>query len=133
MRAHAGLAHRSEGRDRGQSTVELALVMPLVVLLLLLVVQVGVLVHDQLLVTAAAREAVRAAAVSPHDDDARHAAATVGRLDPGRLRVEILREGGEGSLVRVRVSYVAPTAVPMVGLLVGDQDLAAVSVMRAET
>ena len=51
------------GADRGQSTVEFALVLPLVVMVLLLVVQVGLVVRDQVLVVHAAREAARAAAV----------------------------------------------------------------------
>ena len=49
--------------ERGQATVEAALVLPLVALLLLAVVQIGLLVRTELLVTHAAREAVRAAAV----------------------------------------------------------------------
>jgi Flp pilus assembly protein TadG len=119
--------------DRGQATVEVALMVPLVALLALGVVQVGVLVHDQLLVTAAAREAVRAAAVSADDADARRAAGTVGHLDPARLRVEVSRESGEGGLVQVRVSYAAATAVPLAGALLPDVTLSAPAVMRAET
>ena len=51
----------------GQSTVEFALVLPLVVLLVLFVVQGGLIVRDQLLVSHAAREAARAAAVTDED------------------------------------------------------------------
>jgi Flp pilus assembly protein TadG len=122
------------GRDaRGQATVEVALVLPLVVLLALAVIQVGVLVHDQLLVTAAAREAVRAAAVSPVDTDARRAAGLVGRLVPDRLAVEVTREPGDGGLVRVRVTYRAETDVPVVGALLRDVTLTASAVMKGET
>ncbi|HWI04001.1 MAG TPA: TadE/TadG family type IV pilus assembly protein [Acidimicrobiales bacterium] len=45
--------------DEGQASVELALVLPLVMMLLLAVVQLGLLVRDQILVVHAAREAVR--------------------------------------------------------------------------
>ncbi|MEY2448174.1 MAG: TadE-like protein [Acidimicrobiaceae bacterium] len=45
----------SRRRERGQATVEAALVLPLVVLLLLAVVQVGLLVRAEVLVTHAAR------------------------------------------------------------------------------
>ena len=55
------------GRDRGQSTVEVALLLPFVALLLLAVVQVGLVARDQVLVVHAAREAARAAAVDPAD------------------------------------------------------------------
>ena len=58
------MTHRPRG-DRGQAMVETALVLPLVVLFLLAVVQVGLVVRAQVLVTHAAREAARAAAVDP--------------------------------------------------------------------
>ena len=51
--------------SRGQATVELALTFPLVVLLLLMVVQLGLVIHAQLLAIHAAREGARAAAVAP--------------------------------------------------------------------
>ena len=62
-----GPVRRRRG-DGGQASVELALVLPLVVLLLLAVVQLGLLVRDQILVVHAAREAAREAAVDPAAD-----------------------------------------------------------------
>jgi Flp pilus assembly protein TadG len=119
--------------SRGQATVEVALVLPLVVIFALAVIQVGVLVHDQLLVTAAAREGVRAAAVSTADADARRAAGAIGGLAEDRLSVEVARDPGEGRLVTVRVSYAARTDVPIVGVLISDVSLFATAVMRSET
>ena len=58
-------------REGGQATVEVALLLPLLALLLLAVVQVGLVVRDQVLVTHAAREAARAAAVDPQLEAAR--------------------------------------------------------------
>ena len=52
-------------RERGQATVEFALVVPLVLIALLTVLQVAVLAYGQLTVTFAAREAVRMAATDP--------------------------------------------------------------------
>ena len=49
--------------DAGQATVELALVLPVVVLLLMAVFQVAVVARDQVLTVQAARAAVREAAV----------------------------------------------------------------------
>src|SRR5918995_3019013 len=69
---------RASRPGAGQATVELALVLPLVAVLLLSIVQAAVLARDQILVTHAAREAVRAAAVDPDP-----AAARRGR-DPAR-------------------------------------------------
>jgi Flp pilus assembly protein TadG len=125
--------HRGHGHERGQATVEVVLVVPFVVLLALAVVQVGVLVNDQLLVTAAAREAVRAASVSLHDADARRAAESVGRLDHGRLQLAVTREAGDGAAVQVALTYAAPTLVPVVGALLPDVTLSAHAAMRGET
>src|SRR5215831_11616137 len=64
-RVRRGGATQSPGRVResGQSTVEFAFVLPLVVLAALAVIQVGLVVRDQLGVVHAAREAARAASV----------------------------------------------------------------------
>jgi hypothetical protein len=121
--------HRGE---RGQSAVELALVLPLLAALALGLVQVGLVVRDQLLVLHAARDAAREAAVT--DDRARVETAARGAtgLDAGRLRVDIGPRGRPGSPVTVTVGYRAPTDVPVVGRLVGDVGLVARASMRVE-
>jgi hypothetical protein len=131
---------RAGGRwEAGQATVEVALILPVVVALALGVVQVGVIVHDQVLVTAAAREAVRAVAVSGLDDDGRRAAGTVGGLDPGRLDLDVRREAGPdggiapGAVVRVVVRYTVLTDVPLIGPALPDVVLSATAAMRDET
>ena len=58
---------RSE-RHLGQATVEFVLMLPLLLLLTLAIVQVGLLVRTRVLVTHAAREAVREAAVGGSRD-----------------------------------------------------------------
>lgn len=119
--------------DRGQATVELALVLPLVAVLLLLVLQVGLVVRDRVLVTHAAREAARAAAVADHD---RPAAAVRGAARASDLAADQLHvtatpaEGGDA--VEVHVVYRSTTEVPLVGLLVPDLDLEADATMRVE-
>jgi hypothetical protein len=126
--------------ERGQSTVELALALPLVALVLLLVVQVGLVIRDEVLVTHAAREAVRVAAVSRDGDAPARAAARAGPLLPQRLRVEVRlplagqpqAPDGSTKVVEVRVHYRSVTDVPLVGLLLPDLDLEARSVMRDE-
>ena len=119
--------------DRGQATVELALVLPLVALLLLLVVQAGLVVRDRVLVTHAAREAARAAAVAEGDRGAaaRKAATRAGALDPDRLGVVTAPADGR-ERVSVTVTYRSSTDVPLVGLLVPDVDLTAEATMRVE-
>lgn len=120
-------------RDEGQATVELALALPLVALLLLALVQVGLVVRDAVLVVHAAREAARQAAVAPGDAGVRDAAVASSGLEPDRLTVEVTGRGAPGSRVRVRVRYRAPTAVPLVGGLIGDLTLTAGATMRVET
>jgi Flp pilus assembly protein TadG len=118
--------------DRGQATVELVLVLPVVVLALLLVIQVGLVARAQVLVVAAAREGARAAAVDGPDAPRAAAAATPG-LSADRMSVAASTErGGSGSLVRVEVRYRVATEVPLVGPLVGEPTLTAAVAMRAE-
>jgi Flp pilus assembly protein TadG len=128
--------HRCAHGDRGQSTVELALALPAVTLLVLFVIQVAVVVHDQLLVDASAREAVRAAAVSDDAGAASRAGAADG-LDPRQLTVELARrpadDGTGGHLVEVHVRYRAGTDVPGIGALLPEVDLSAQATMRAES
>lgn len=122
---------RRRGQD-GQAAVELALCLPLVVALALALLQVTLVVRDQVLLTHAAREAVREAAVSPDAGAAREAALAGARLDPDRLEVEVRGRGGPGSRVTVVVRYRSPTAVPLIGPLVGDVHLSAAAAMRVE-
>lgn len=119
-------------RERGQATVELVLVLPVVVVALLLVVQVGLIARAQVLVVNAAREGARAAAVD--GPGAAHAAAVASPgMSSGRAAVTAAREAGStGDLVRVGVRYRVPTDVPLVGSLVGDPTLSAEVVMRVE-
>lgn len=120
--------HRG-GSDGGQVAVELALVLPLVAVLVLALLQVAVLGRDAVVVTHAAREAARAAAVDPRDDVARRAARDAGTLDPTRLTVRFSRAGDR---VVVEVAYRDATALPLVGRFLGDVTLTARSTMRAE-
>lgn len=123
-------------RDEGQAAVELALVLPLVVLLLLAVVQVTLVARDQVLVVQAARAGAREAAVKAPDDTA--AAAAVERaaldrsgLDPGRTATAVTR-AARTDTVTVRVRYASPTDVPLIGPLLPDVPLEADLSMRSE-
>lgn len=115
--------------DRGQSTVEFALVLPLILLLLLGLLQAGLMLRDQLVVAGAAREGAREAAVSADPErieDAAHRAA------PGfDMTVRITRGAKRGDLATVKVSAV-PKKVPLVGGMLGGKKLEATAVMRVE-
>ncbi len=113
---------RSGRGDEGQSTVELALALPLVAVLALLVAQVVVVARAQLLVAHAAREAARAAAVVEGDPEsaALDGARRAGGLSVDHLDVRAEREGGR---VTVVVRYEAPTDVAVVGPLLPSPTL----------
>jgi Flp pilus assembly protein TadG len=117
-------------RHRGQATVELALGLPVVCLGVLLVLQLALVGRDTVLVTHAAREAARAAAVDPSGPAARAGAlASSTALDPERLDVRLRRGGGR---VTVELRYRAVTGLPMVGALVPDPVLGAEVTMLEE-
>lgn len=123
---------RRRREDRGQAAVELALVLPLVVMLALVLFQVATVVRDQVLVIHAAREGGRASAVDPDPEAARRAALASGSLAPERLDVEVSGRAGPGSRVEVRVRYRSATDLPLVGPLVGDVALSGRASMRVE-
>ena len=112
----------------GQTTAELALVFPVVLLLVLVLVQAALVLRDQLALTSAAREAVRAASLDPDPARAERAAAAV--LPGATVTAEPRPPVGE--LVRVRVSYRSPTTLPLVGPLLPDPVLVARAAMRVE-
>ncbi len=112
-------------RERGQATVEFALVLPLIVFGMLAILQVGLVVRDQVAVVHAAREAARAASVR---DDPVRAARRVLR----RAEVHVGARPAVGQPITVEVTYHDRTDVPMVGALFPDLDLHARAVMRVE-
>lgn len=118
--------------DRGQATVELVLVLPVVVLALLLVIQVGLIARAQVLVVNAAREGARAAAVDGTDAARGEVSRSPGIQDE-RVQVATSVEPGQtADLIRVRVRYRVPTDVPLVGPLIDDPVLSGEVVMRSE-
>ncbi len=119
-------------RDRGQAAVELALLLPVVVLLLLAVLQVGLVARDVVLVTHASREAARAAAADAAPGAALTAARRSSGLEEDRLDVRVSGRGDAGSRVRVVVTYRAPTDVPIIGALLGDRTIRSSATMRVE-
>jgi len=116
----------------GQSTVELALGLPFVIMMLLAIVQVGLVARDQILVVHAAREAARASAVEPGESGPRAAAAAASPLEPARMQVDVGPRGEAGSRVTVTVRYRSPTLVPLVGPLIDDVEVRATATMRVE-
>ena len=125
------MAGRRGPSHAGQSTVEFAVMLPVLLLAVLVVVQGGLVVRDQLLVQHAAREGARTAAVSDSVAEVRDAAGRAGPLDPDRMTVtrSARRQGGP---VRVMVRYRFRGVVPVVGPLMSRFTLSASVTMRAE-
>lgn len=128
----AGRARRlsREGlAQAGQSTVELALVLPLVLILVLGLMQVGVMIRDQIMVLGAAREGVRQAIVTPDRDQITTAAAAAA---PGlELTVAVERGTERGDPAHVQVSA-PPAQLPFVGHIVAGLTMEASATMRME-
>lgn len=110
-------------RDRGQATVEVAVLLPILAILAIGLLQVGLVVRAKVLTVHAAREAARAASVG---DDPHVAAATSG-LTP--LSVQIANDGERVTAV---VTYVDPTDLPIVGAAMPSVTLRSTATMRIE-
>ena len=118
--------------QRGQSTVELALCLPLVAIVLAVIVQVGVIARDHVRVWHAAREGARVAAVDPDTGAVTEAAESSG-LEPLSVSVEPdVTYRRQGEPVTVRVAYSPSIKVPIIGRLFDDLTLDAEASMRIE-
>ena len=119
--------------ERGSAALEMALVLPLALLIALALVQVGLVARDRAVVALAAREGSREAAVTTDDERVREAALRSGALPPERTEVDVARSGGVGDPVRVRVVYRVPLVVPFVEwLFPSNVRLVAEATMRQE-
>jgi hypothetical protein len=99
----------------------------------LLVAQVARVAGDLLALQHAVRETARRAAIDPVASPVAEVSARAAPgLDPARLEVELDGGRARGDLLTVRLRYLAPTDVPVVGRLVPDIELAATAVVRVE-
>ncbi len=107
---------RADRDSGGQSTVELAVILPIVLLLLLATVQAAVLVRDRMLLVNAARAAGRAVIVSPRVESARDALQAQGpAVDKAQITLGGRMSSGELATVTLRMPA---TRVPIVGRVV---------------
>ncbi|MEM7274516.1 MAG: TadE/TadG family type IV pilus assembly protein [Actinomycetota bacterium] len=119
--------------DGGQSVAELALLLPVLVLLLLAVVQVGLVARDHVAVEGAARAAARAAALEPTVAVASAAASEAAPdLQPDRLALRLSGGRRSGDVLTVRVDYRSETDVPVVGRFIGEVVVGAEAAVRVE-
>ena len=115
--------------DDGQALVEFALVLPLLLVVAFAMVQLADLGVARLALVHAAAEGARIGALTNDDELIRDGvAAATGPLDPRHLRVEIVPAQNEvprtgdprGSLLRVRLRYTLPLALPALPALTID-------------
>lgn len=113
--------------DRGQATVELALVLPVVLVMLLGLVQIGVAIITQIQLENAARQGARAAAVAPARADAEARAAAQRAAEDRAIAVRT-------DVDRHHVTVTVSAAVPIVSSIPGlrDRRLIADVTMRRE-
>jgi len=112
----------------GQSTVEFALLLPVVVALAAAVLQVAVIGRDQLMVVHAAREAARVASVDP---DVRHVRSAARRVVPD-ADVELGARPPIGEPIGVRVRRRITTHVPLLGALAPELTVTATATVIVE-
>jgi len=117
--SHRRSAHRRG--NRGQSTVELAVVLPVVVVLVLVVLQAALLVRDRVVLVHATRAVGRTVIVDPTEHAARRTLVDQG--PPGaHATVQLSGDRRPGGLVTVRLAA-RPTQLPLVGRVVGAIEL----------
>lgn len=118
--------------QRGQSTVELALCLPVLAIVAALIVQVGIVVVDQARLWQAAREAARVAVVQTDPAEAEAAARAAG-LSPVDVSIDPPAERRRmGDPLTVSLSFKPSGGVPLVSSLFGGITLHASATMRIE-
>ena len=116
--------------ESGGATAELALLLPLLVVVLIAIGELAVVARTQLELINAAREGARVAAVSAEPADAVAAAQAVLGPEGDRARVAVVRPQVVGEAATVRVSIRHRLAPFLFGG--GEVELAARAAMRVE-
>lgn len=116
----------------GQSAVEFALVIPILMVILLSIIDLGQILHQQLIVTEAAREGARAVAVS---GDRTQAVTVAQRYNSGYTVSSLPASWTRGTLLTVQVSSNVITIDPLIGAFFSGNTLTVTGTanMSAET
>jgi Flp pilus assembly protein TadG len=133
--AHAAMSRRTRD-EQGQTMVEFALAVPLLLLVLFAVLQFGVVYNDYVTLTDATRAGARKAAVSRHESSPAAAAEAAVRnsasgLDQGDLDVDVAATAWEhGADVTVAATY--PYEIDLLGFVVASGELESTTTERVE-
>ncbi|MBP1949285.1 TadE/TadG family type IV pilus assembly protein [Virgibacillus litoralis] len=123
--------------QKGQSLVETALILPILLLLVFGITDFGRIFHAYLTLDHAGREAARTAAIGSADSviEAKIIDAT-SSLDEDNLGI-VITPGGEanrtsGSEVNITLTYPIDFLTPVIGQIIEEFDLKDTTVMRVE-
>jgi Flp pilus assembly protein TadG len=123
---------------KGQSLVETALVLPVLILILAAIIDFGIMFNNYLLIGNAAREGARSAAIGSTDAQITAKVNQVASLlDSTKLTIVISPNGTtgrtSGNPVTVTVKYTYSMITPVIGdIIPGPFQLKAASTMRCE-
>lgn len=118
--------------SRGQSTVELAAVLPVLVIVTLLVIQAALVARDRIALTHRCRAAARQAMVQPSDAAASAAGAAAADAGSG-FSAHLSGPVVVGEMVTVTCHQRLVTGLPLVGPMLGDPQATERFVVRIES
>lgn len=121
--------------ESGQSLVEFALIVPLLILLLFGIIDFGRIFHAYLTIDHAGRESARAASIGKDDTQVTNTAVTdaVGiGLTADRVVVSPTGTRVSGNDVSITITYPITFLTPVIGSIVGPITLEDTTVMRVE-
>ncbi len=125
-------------KRKGQSLVETALVLPVILLILTAIIDFGLLFNHYLIVSNASREGARGASVGKTNEQIRNTVKNVAStLDETKLSITITPDGltdrRAGTTVTVAVRYQYSMITPIIAAIIpGPLDLEGDTTMRCE-
>ncbi|MEH7501322.1 TadE family protein [Neobacillus drentensis] len=121
--------------EKGQSLVEFALIVPLLIILLFGIIDFGRIFHVYLTIDHAGREAARAASIGKDDttviNTAVNDASSIG-LTAGKVGVSPSGARDSGTNITITINYPINFLTPVIGNIVGPITLTDTTVMRVE-
>ncbi len=124
--------------SRGQSLVETAIVLPIILLIIMGIIEFGLLFNNYIIITNASREGARKAAIGGTDSEIIQVVENVTTtLELSRMTISVspsLSSRRHGTQVKVEVVYRAGLITPIIGEFFpgGEAKLTAAAVMRVE-
>lgn len=122
-------------QEKGQALLELALVLPILLLILGGIMEFGRIFHAYLVITGASREGARAAVVGePYEAARDKALAAAASLDEEELNISLApADYTRGDMLTVTVTYRVDLVVPFISALLPDPfTIRSATTMRVE-